>query len=323
MAFVDNDLSTASARLWQMLASSGDFSALVQGYREENAIALLGTGKIYAAIVVPQGFEASLHNNQTAKILLYTDDGEPGLGDQISSTLSGDVENFDPNVEVQPVRTAGIAGVQIIQKGVVFSGFSVGLTIVLAVVQIFAAFYEIAGGIAKEREEGTYARMILSPVALGSIMLGKTLYDLILSAVRTFIVLGLAVYAFGARPNTDLGTLLFLSLMLALLTMGFGFLVAALKLGTRAVVIIEFFLILFLFAFSGFIIDKELLRGISRTISTLLPWAYGIDALKRTILIGQPLLSLGTDLSALVAGLLLFYAAAYILFNLLRERLAT
>lgn len=151
IAFVDNDLSTDSGRLLQALRGSGDFNNLILGYREDNAIPALGTGKIYAIIVVPQGFQSNLENNQTTSIVLHTDDGEPGVGDQISSTLSSDVRNFDPNVEVQ-TATSGLAQVQIIQKGAIFSGFNVGLVVVLGVVQIFATFYEIAGGMSRECE---------------------------------------------------------------------------------------------------------------------------------------------------------------------------
>jgi ABC-2 type transport system permease protein len=320
IAFIDNDLSVSSSRLLQALQSSGDFNKLILGYREDNALPLLGTGRIYAVIVVPQGFESLLANNQTSHLILYTDDGEPGMSDQISSTLGGDVQNFNPNVEVQAEKTA-FAQIDILQKGALFSGFNVGLVVILGVVQIFATFYEIAGGMSRERDEGTFARLLVSPTGMVSIILGKTLFDSVLAILRTFIVLGLAVYAYGASPNTDLGTLLAVSLMIAVLTMGFGFLISALRVGQRAVVIIEFFLILFMFAFSGLVIDKELLRGISSMIAYALPWGYGFEILRRTVLIGRPLLSLTNDLGIMVATTLAFYAVAYAAISLSRERL--
>jgi len=163
----------------------------------------------------------------------------------------------------------------------------------------------------------------VSPISLGAVMFGKTAYDLVLNLARTFLVFGLAFYAYGARPSTDFGTILAVSLLIALLTMGFGFLISAIGVGARAVIIIEFFLVLFLFAFSGFIIDRELLRGISSTISYVLPWAYGIDILKRAILIGRPLLTLTTQLGFIIASIVAFYGTAYILLKLSRERLVT
>jgi len=325
MAFVDNDLSVASNRLWQTLASSPDFHSLSQSYDEQQSIGLLGSKKIYAVIVVPKGFQNDLDNGFQARIILYTDDSEPGVSDQIQSTLTNYVQNFNPNLEVQPILTQAekqsIAGVEIIQKGASFAGFNVGLTIVLAVVQIFAGFYEIAGGMSREREEGTYARLLSTPVPIEAIVLGKTLFDLLLSTARTFIVLGLAIYGYGARPNTDLLTLLTLSLLVALVTMGLGFVASALKLGQRAVVIVEFFLILFLFAFSGLIIDKELLVGVSQTIATLLPFTYAFDALRRTVLLGRPLLSLTWDLEYLIMSGIIFYTISLVLLRESRERL--
>jgi ABC-2 type transport system permease protein len=199
----------------------------------------------------------------------------------------------------------------------------VGLTTVLAIVQIFAGFYEIAGGMSREREDGTYARLLVSPIPIGSVVLGKTLFDILLSIIRTFTVLGISIYGYGARPNTDFFTLLALSLIVALVTMGIGFVAAAMKLGQRAVVIIEFFLILFLFAFSGLIVDINLLVGASQVVGNLLPFTYAFDALKRTILLGRPLLSLTFDLEYLIGSIIVSYAFAFVLLHISRERLIT
>ena len=224
-------------------------------------------------------------------------------------------------MELQPVRGKAFFGVEIIRKGTTFSSFAVGLTIVLALVIIFATFYEIAGGMSRESEEGTYARLLLSPTSLGAVMVGKTLYDLALNAIRTVMVVGISVYAYGAKLNTDLATVVALSLLMALITIGFGFVISAVGAGVRAVIIIEFFLVIFLFAFSGFIIDRELLRGISKTISYLLPWAYAIDILKRALLVGQPLSTLTTQLGYVTAAIVAFYCLSYFLLRLSRERL--
>ena len=327
IAWVDNDNSLASIRLWETLATSPDFHNLIEGYTEQGALAQLGTKRIYAVIVVPKGFQNDLENGSQARLVLYTDDSEPGVSDQIQSTLSSYTQNFDPNVEVQPylsqLQRQSIAGVGIVTKGATFAGFNIGLTTVLAIVQIFAGFYEIAGGMSREREDGTYARLLVSPIPLGSIMLGKTLFDILLSVIRTFTVLGISVYYYGARPNTDILTLLALSLIIALVTMGIGFVAAALKMGQRAVVIIEFFLILFLFAFSGLIIDSNLLVGVSQVVSYLLPFTYAFDALKRTILLGRPLLSLVFDLEYMTGSIIVSYAIAFVLFHFSRERLIT
>ena len=327
IGFVDNDNSLASLRLWQTLSGSPDFHNLIQSYNEQAAIAELGTKRIYAVIVVPKGFQDDLENGNQASLILYTDDSEPGVSDQIQSTLTGYAQNFNPNVEVQPhlsqLQRQSVAGVGIVTKGAVFAGFNIGLTTVLAIVQIFAGFYEIAGGMSREREEGTYARLLVSPVPIGSVMLGKSLFDVVLSVIRTFTVLGISIYGYGARPNTDFLTLLALSLIVALVTMGIGFVAAGLKMGQRAVVIIEFFLILFLFAFSGLIIDSNLLVGFSQVISNLLPFTYAFDALKRTILLGRPLLSLTFDLEYLIGSILVSYAIGFVLLHFSRERLVT
>ena len=83
------------------------------------------------------------------------------------------------------------------------------------------------------------------------------------------------------------------------------------------------FFILFLFAFSGLIIDTNLLVGISHTIGVALPFTYAFDALKRTILLGRPLLSLTFDLNYLFGSIIITYAIAVLLLRASRERLIT
>ncbi len=326
IAFVDNDDTMASLRLWKNLISSPDFHNLIQTSNQEAAIASLGSKRYYAVIVVPKGFQNNLNNGAQASILLYTDDGEAGVSAQVSNTLTNYVQNFDPNLESQPILTPilkrSVGGVQVIDKTTFYASFDAQLAVVLAVVQIFAVFYEIAGGIARDREQGNFALLVVSPIHTGSLLLGKTIFDLVLSTVRTFIVLGFAIYAFGARPSTDLGTILTLSLLLAILTMGLGFLVSSMKVGARAVVILEFFLVLSLFAFSGLVIDKELLIGISQVVANFIPFTYGFDAMRRTILVGTPLFSLTTDLQVIIGSILGFYAISFISFRVFRERLA-
>jgi len=322
IAFIDEDLTPLSGRLYDAFVRSGDFNRLIQGYRTENAIAVLGTGEIFAAIVVPKGFQKELESNQASRVIIYIDDGSLGADERILSSIRLALATFTSDQNAPRSAQTPSSGIQIIERSRSFSGFAVGLTIVIAMVQIFATFYEIAGGISREREEGTYARLLLSPAGIGSIIFGKTISDLLINLVRTITVLGIAIYGFGARLGVDVGTVIAISLLIALITMGFGFLVSAAKVGIRTVVILEFFLVLSLFSFSGLIIDRELMRGYAQTISFLLPWSYGFDAMRNATLMGRSLLELGYELQLMGASILIFYAVSYVLLVYSRERLA-
>jgi len=323
IAFIDEDMTWTSTLLREVLARSGDFDNLLDGFRVDTALASLGTGRIYAAIVVPKGFQDSLIRNQTGRLIIYMDDSEPFISQRLTSALTNSLTNLRTYLGTPQTQNMQPGQIQIIRKGRVFGGFSIGLTIILSLVVVFATFYEVAGGMSREYEEGTYARLSVTPLSLGALMLGKTIHILFLNVIRTFTVLGLAVYVYGAQPRAEILTLLTISLLISLLTIGFGFIVSSFGLTVRAVIIIEFFLILFLFAFSGFIIDKEMLQGMSRIISIMLPWAYGIEMFKRTVLAGQPLLSMPIHLSIIASSTILFYLISYFLLKVSRERLVT
>jgi ABC-2 type transport system permease protein len=327
IAFVDQDNTLASFRFYQTLHDSEDFHKFIQMNNAQAAIAELGSEKIYAVIVVPFGFQNNLENGNQASIILYTDDSEPSLTSQIQASLTEYAQNFNPNLGLQPVLTPplreSIGPIQVVDKSIIFPTFDNGLVIILGIVQIFACFYEIAGGIARDREEGTFARIVVSPIKTVALMLGKTMFDLILATARTFIVVAIAIFVYSARPNADLATILALSLLLALMTMGLGFIVSSLKVSTRTVVIMEFFIVLSLFAFSGLVVDRDLLPGIAQVIATNLPFTYGFDALRQTILVGRPLLSLTKDIQIIVGTTVCFYIMSLIMFAKFKERLAT
>jgi hypothetical protein len=71
------------------------------------------------------------------------------------------------------------------------------------------------------------------------------------------------------------------------------------------------------------IIDTNLLVGVPQVIGNLLPFTYAFDALKRTVLLGRPLLSLTFDLEYLIGSILASYAFALVLLHVSRERLIT
>jgi len=327
IAFVDQDSTLASFRFYQTLRDSEDFHKFIQMNNAQAAVAELGSENIYAVVVVPFGFQNNLENGFQASILLYTDDSEPSLTSQIQASLTEYAQTFNPNLGLQPVLTPplreSIGPILVVDKSIIFPTFDNGLVIILGIVQIFACFYEIAGGIARDREDGTFARMVVSPIKTVALLLGKTMFDLVLATARTFIVVGIAIFVYHASPNADLGTILALSLLLALLTMGLGFIVSALKVSTRTVVIMEFFIVLSLFAFSGLVVDRDLLPGIAQVIATYLPFSYGFDALRQTILVGRPLLSLTTDIQIIVGTSACFYILSLIMFAKFKERLAT
>jgi len=327
IAFVDQDNTLASYRFYQTLTNSEDFHTFIQTNNAQAAIAELGSERIYAVVVVPKGFQNNLENGFQASIILYTDDSEPSLTSQIQGSLTEYAQNFDPNLGFQQVLTPplreSIGPIKVVDKSIIFPTFDLGLTVILGIVQIFACFYEIAGGLARDREDGTFARMIISPVKTVALLLGKTMFDLVLATTRTFIIVGIAIFVYRASPNANLGTILALSLLLALMTMGLGFVVSSFKVSARTVVILEFFLILSLFAYSGLFIDRDLLTGIAQAVATYLPFSYGFDALRQTILVGRPLLSLATDILIIIGSTACFYIISLVMFANFKERLAT
>jgi len=97
--------------------------------------------------------------------------------------------------------------------------------------------------------------------------------------------------------------------------MGLALVLAAFRVGGRTVVISEFLLVIVLFAFGGLLRDRDLMTGNALLLSNFLPWTYGFDALRKTIILNWGFEGILPELGILMLYSLAFYAAAVLLLH--------
>jgi ABC-2 type transport system permease protein len=166
--------------------------------------------------------------------------------------------------------------------------------------------------ISRERERGTFARLLLSPVNIISIYTGKTVATVILTAVRTTLMLIIFVLM-GLTIRGNILLIYLITSLIAVFTLSLGLVLSSRIRGSSTLTVLEIALTFPLFELAGVFQSPELLASGGRAIAWILPWTYGNEALRRVIYLGLGLHAISGDLLVLLISSLIMLPLATIL----------
>lgn len=166
-----------------------------------------------------------------------------------------------------------------------------------------------------DRQFGFLKETLVAPVSRFSIMLGRTLGGASVAAAQGAIVLVLTFF-FGFWPYSWplLIPALFIMLLVAALFSALGMVVASKLQDMQGFQLIMNFMVMPMFFLSGALFPLSGAPTILRSIATVDPLSYGVDAL-RAVLINQAHFGLGLDLAVLSGFTLVFLAIGALFFS--------
>lgn len=344
---VDLDRSPQSEELLREL---GELSALrlkpVQWdsaeFEEPDAADLLG-GQVrdFVVLVIPKGFGEGLETSGKANIGLYADPVQVGFSnivlDQIRGRLamddlllsfrkvladetgSGEMEASDtlsrrvapvlesPNLQVEQVFISKRKALPSSFEQTV-PGFSVMFTFWLSIF-VAASIY------AEKREFHTWRRTLVAPVPRATIIASRVLAYVVLGLAQLTLLFLLGWALFGLNLGNDLPALWMVFIAMALVTTGFGILMASLIQDFATLNGIVNIAVIVMGALGGALVPVFLLPQWVQELSVFTPQYWALDAIQRLTILGDGLTDVLPQL-----GVLLAFAAAFFTVGFLRFR---
>jgi ABC-2 type transport system permease protein len=308
----DLDTSSASKILVDKMSTSPIIRVTQLSPSEDQALHLVETGDVMGAVIIPQGFQESLLTTGRGFIVVQTDNSKITAPTLIQAAVNREAQNLlltsgpqfgikqaSVDLIVRPISGRPPSG------DTILPGF-------LGMIAILGAFDDIVNAITRERERGTFPRLLLSPVNIFSIYTGKMVGTVLLTAVRTtlmliiFVLMGLAI-----RGNV---LLIYLTTsLIAVFTLSLGLVMSARIRGSSTLTVLEIALTFPLFQLSGVFQSPELLASGGRAIAMILPWTYGNEALRRVIYLGLGFDAIAGDLLILLVSSMVMLPIATIL----------
>lgn len=262
---------------------------------EEGALEAVQTGKVIGSIVIPEGFGNKILNAKEAFVVIQTDNSKVTASFMIMIAASQQAQQLLEDYKTEyAMRFAAIEVVSRPISGRPMTGDSI-LPGYLGLITILGAFDDAVNAITRERERGTFPRLMLTPMNLISIFGGKMAATLVTNALRTTFVLIIFIL-----QGLDIqGNILFIYLttsLMALFTLSFGLMISTRVRSSSTLTILEIAIAFPLFQLSGAFSGPETLAPGGRAISRMLPWTWGNEALRRIIYLGLGLEGIGVNL---------------------------
>ena len=308
---VNDDTGTASHSLVQKIGSHVDkyggdpmFSVTyTKDMSQSEAESKINDGMYKGVLIIPPGYSDSLAKNESIALTLLTDSSD--------TTTSGIIVNYMR----QLFSKTGLVSLNIpeIYGNLEYLDFLIPGVIALTV--FMGSVATTGSAIAGEKEDGTLVRMLMTPISKRSVILGKTIYQLILQLGRAVILIFAAYLLLGFHMN---GSWLLISLVLVIFTLGgVGM---GIVMSSRVDDMESFFQLNMLVTMpamfvTGVFFPLSSVPDWMRYIAYCLPLTYAIDAMRIIMIKGQGLNAVSTDLIILSLFAIVTFTAGVHLFR--------
>lgn len=269
------------------------------------------SAEIKAALIVPHNFSQILQGQTQAKITILTDPSNPTISQAITQVFNGMISVIADQLSQQLIE----AGMPYVNSEFVINPISVDVESIvpgggsyfdfvapglIAMNVMMSGLMALGGALARERESGTLAGILMSPISRASIIFGKTLSYTVRNLLQGGITIAMAILVFGI---TIRGNPLLIAAILIIGTLSFlglGIVATALTKEQESAQLILGILQFPMMFLSGVLFPVEQMPSFLQTISKILPLTYAVEALRKVMILGAGLEAVLEPVSILI-----------------------
>ena len=286
-ALLDEDRSLASRELIKRFEGSPIFHRVATLSGDAEISKVLDNKKALMVLRIGPQFERRLNAGQTVPVQVLVDGRNSNVAGTAAGYAAGIIEAFS-NARMQKMGSAG-PSVTVSSRAWFNPNLETrwnvisGLLALLAVIQVLV----LAGqSVAREREQGTFDQLLVTPFRPMTIMIGKALPPVLLGLVQSSIVLLIALHWFEI-PFAGSFPLLFLCLIIFnFAIVGIGLCVSALTSTMQQAMLYSFTLLMPMILLSGFATPIKSMPEAFQLATLFNPVRYGVELAQRIYLEG-------------------------------------
>jgi ABC-2 type transport system permease protein len=300
-AALDQDHSAASRQLLAGLDGSGVFERVADLQRASDVKSLIDARRALLIVQIDQQFERRLLSGQSADVQLIADGRNSNTAGTAAGYVASIIDQFNSNwshdhgIAPPPVRIVARAwyNPNLETRWFMIPGMIGTLTLIQTMMLT-------AMSVAREREQGTFDQLLVTPFRPFEIMAGKALPSMVVGSIQASGVLLVAQLWFripfaGSYLTLYAGLLLFL-----LAAVGIGLLVSAVAATMQQAMLYSMLLIMPFSLLSGLTTPISSMPRAVQYLTAINPLRYAIDITRRVYLEGVGFDVLTADLWPLV-----------------------
>jgi ABC-2 type transport system permease protein len=281
-AVVDQSRSADSSEVLSRLDGTGVFERQATLASPDEISPLIDKEAVLLAIVIPSDFEQKLNQSEAAPLQVILDGRNSSTAGSAAAYISAIVTDlnvargrqppirierrawYNPNLESRwTLMPALIAALSMLQ------------TLLLAALSV-----------AREREQGTFDQLLVTPLRPTQILIGKAIPAIIIGLIQSTIILLIIRFWFQVPMNGSYW-LLYLGLFsFTIAAVGIGLSISALSLTMQQAMLYTFLIIMPLMLLSGLLTPVSNMPWLLQLFTYVNPLRFGIDMVRRIYLEG-------------------------------------
>jgi len=207
LAVFNEDHGRASVEMMQRFAASGAFTRIIPVWSDTQLDAAIGTRAALLAVHIPADFSRKIASGQTSPVQVILD-GRRSNSAQIACNYLQSV------LEVLLKDRAAAAG-RVLSSEIVTRNWFVPnleythfiLPSLVAIITTIGSLIVTALSVAREREQGTFDQLLVSPLSPEMIMIGKAVPAMVVGFFQATLILIAAVFIYDVPFRGSLGLL--------------------------------------------------------------------------------------------------------------------
>jgi ABC-2 type transport system permease protein len=300
-ALLDSDRSGASNDLIAQIDGSGTFRRMLDLRNASEIGDAISRKKAILVIHIPDDFERDLSSGRGAVVQAITDGRNSNTGNVAAGYVTAAVERF--NAEWSRRRGDPDPPLRIETRAWYNANLETRWNMIpslIAALSMLQTLMLTALSVAREREQGTFDQLLVTPLRPTEIMVGKAIPSILIGLVQSTIILLLARFWFGIPFQGSLFTLYSALILFTTASVGIGLALSSFSATMQQAMLYTFVLLMPMMLLSGLTSSISNMPRTMQYVTLVNPLRYAIEMVQRIYLEGAGFYYLFNDMWPLV-----------------------
>lgn len=275
IGILNRDNGEQAFELVQRFHGTPFFSSIVYLKSVEEIKPFIDTQKGVMVVSIDEEFSRKLNQNQIAKIQLILDGRKSNTAQILSGYTANIVQQYNKDFSAKrgiPQENVALAPRFWFNPNTTYSWYNIPSLVCL--LSMLACLVVTTQSIARERELGTFDQLLVSPMGLFEILVGKAIPGILVGMAEGTVLMGLGILTFQV-PFTGSLVLFFLSQFIFVCAIsGFGLFISSLSSTQQQAMLGTFVFMLPSTLLSGFATPIENMPTWLQPVTYLMPLRY-------------------------------------------------
>lgn len=297
-AVLNLDRGQASLELLARLEGTGVFVRTATLTSSSGIADAIDSGAALLAVSIPPDFEERLTANRTAPLQVILDGRN-------SSTSAAAAAHLGAIVGAYNQSLSGARGAVSLERRAWYNPNLESrwqlMPALIAALSMLQTLLLAALSVAREREQGTFDQLLVTPLTPMQILVGKALPPIFVGLLQSTLILLVIRFWFQVPMNGSPWLLYFGLVTFTVASVGIGLSISALSVSMQQAMLYTFLLIMPLMLLSGLLTPIGNMPEVLQTATYANPLRFGIDLVRRVYLEDAALAQVGFDFVPMLA----------------------